>query len=185
LDIHESALEPLPRPDERVARLAVARRRALARMWGGPQIARLPDGRLHLQHGPIDLIIQAWGAAAEVEAAERQAIDRFGNILETLVGELALLRAPLTNVFPAARGPVARRMARAVWPYRDVYITPMAAVAGAVADEMLAAMQVGRMLSKAYVNNGGDIAFHLAPGEEVRTAVVANPTAPALDAVAT
>ncbi|HJQ56484.1 MAG TPA: UPF0280 family protein [Vineibacter sp.] len=153
-------------------------------MWGGPQIARLPDGRLHLQHGPIDLIIQAWGATAEVEAAERQAIERFGDVLETLVGELTLLRTPLTETPSGLRGSVARRMAAAVWPYRDVYITPMAAVAGAVADTILEAMLAGRTLAKAYVNNGGDIAFHLAPGEEVRTAVVVNPSAPALDAVA-
>ncbi|HKH67017.1 MAG TPA: phasin family protein, partial [Reyranella sp.] len=31
--------------------------------------ARLADGRLHLQHGPIDLVIEAFGAAAEVERA--------------------------------------------------------------------------------------------------------------------
>lgn len=154
-------------------------------MWAGPQIARLPDGRLHLQHGPIDLIIQAWGAVFDVEAAERQAVARFADILETLVRELPLLRTPVGTTFPDLRGPVARRMAEAVWPYRDVYITPMAAVAGAVADEMLAALLAGRTLSKAYVNNGGDIALHLASGETLRTAVVANLAAPALDAIAT
>ena len=36
--------------------------------------ALLPDGRrLHLQHGPIDLIVEAWGEAREVAAAYRQA----------------------------------------------------------------------------------------------------------------
>ncbi len=154
-------------------------------MSGGPQIARLPDGRLHLQHGPIDLVIEAWGARDEVAAAYRQAVDRFGDILETLVCELAILRAPIGEARPALAGPVARRMAEAVWPYRDVYITPMAAVAGAVADEMLAAMLKDRTLARAYVNNGGDIAFHLASGETLRTAVVASIAAPDLDAIAT
>lgn len=154
-------------------------------MPGGPQIARLADGRLHLHHGPIDLIIAAWGAQEDVEAACRQATDRFGDILSTLVRELAILRAPVGNVTPAPGGPVARRMVDAVWPYRDVFITPMAAVAGAVADEILAALVAGRALARAYVNNGGDIAFHLAPGESLRTAVVANVSAPGLDAVAT
>ncbi len=37
----------------------------------------------------------------------------------------------------------------------------MAAVAGAVADHILAAMIAGRRLAKAYVNDGGDIALHL------------------------
>jgi len=62
-------------------------------------------------------------------------------------------------------------MVDAVWPYRQVYITPMAAVAGAVADEMLEAMVAGRDLARAYVNDGGDIAIHLAPGETLRIGV--------------
>lgn len=147
----------------------------------GPLSARLPDGRLHLQHGPIDLIIEAFGAAAEVEASYRQAIDRFDDILVTLVGELPILRTAIADAPPALQGPVARRMADAVWPYRDVFITPMAAVAGSVADEILSAMVRERDLLKAYVNNGGDIAVHLAPRQSLRAAIVANADAPALD----
>ena len=133
--------------------------------------AFLPDGRLHLQHGPIDLIVEAFGAPEEVQAAYRQAVDRFGDILPTLVTELRVLRRPVGSVYPLLQGPVARRMADAVWPYRDLYITPMAAVAGSVADEMLAALVRGRVLDKAYVNNGGDIAFHLSPGHELRAGI--------------
>ena len=133
--------------------------------------AFLPDGRLHLQHGPIDLIIEAFGESAEVEHAYRQAIDRFGDILPTLVRELPSLRRPVGDAYPLLHGPVARRMAEAVWPHRSVYITPMAAVAGSVADEMLQAMVAGRTLAKAYVNNGGDIAFHLAPGHELKAGI--------------
>lgn len=147
----------------------------------GPVSARLPDGRLHLQHGPIDLIIEAFGARAEVERAYRQAIARFDDILATLVAELPILRSPIGNAPPSLDGPVARRMADAVWPYRDVFITPMAAVAGSVADEVLAALVCERDLAKAYVNNGGDIAIHLSSGESLRAAIVANVDAPALD----
>ena len=148
---------------------------------GGPVFARLPDGRLHLQHGPIDLIIEAFGAQAEVDAACRQAIERFDDILATLVRELPVLRTAVGSMPPALEGPVARRMADAVWPYRDVFITPMAAVAGSVADEVLAAMVRGRDLAKAYVNNGGDIAIHLSPGQSLRAAIVAKVDAPAID----
>jgi uncharacterized protein len=147
----------------------------------GPVAARLPDGRLHLQHGPIDLIVEAFGEASEVEAAYRQAIVRFDNVLATLVRELTILRTAIDGVPPALDGPVARRMADAVWPYRDVFITPMAAVAGSVADEMLAALVRDRHLAKAYVNNGGDIAIHLTAGQSLRAAIVANVDAPALD----
>jgi hypothetical protein len=142
--------------------------------------ARFGDGRLHLQHGPIDLIVEAFGAADEVERAYAQAIDRFGDILPTLVGELAALRRPLTEAYPLLQGPVARRMAEAVWPHRTVFITPMAAVAGAVADEMLQALVRDRALDKAYVNDGGDIAIHLAPGQSLRAGIFAQ----ALDGVA-
>lgn len=135
--------------------------------------ARLADGRLHLQHGPIDLIIEAFGDVAEREQAYSQAIGRFGDILPTLVGELVTLRRPLGDAFPLLRGPVARRMVEATWPHRSVYITPMAAVAGAVADEMLQATVHGRTLDKAYVNDGGDIAIHLAPGHELRAGIFA------------
>jgi ApbE superfamily uncharacterized protein (UPF0280 family) len=136
--------------------------------------AFLPDGRLHLQHGPIDLLVEAFGARSEVERAYRQAIDRFGDILPTLVRELPLLRRPVGDAYPLLQGPVARRMAEAVWPHRVVYITPMAAVAGSVADEMLVAMLSSRTLDKAYVNNGGDIAFHLSQGHELKAGIFVN-----------
>jgi len=144
--------------------------------------AFLPDGRLHLQHGPIDLVIEAQGAAQEVRAALEQAWQHFQDILDGLVAELPLLRTPVNTAYPLARGPVARRMAAAVWPHRAVFITPMAAVAGAVADEVLAAMLAGRQLSKAYVNNGGDIALHLTPHQRFEIGIAADPQRPALAA---
>ncbi len=135
-------------------------------LWGAPQVGALPGGRLHLQHGPIDLVIEAHAPARDaVQRARHRAITRFADILETLVAELRWLRAPLGRHPPPLEGPVARRMLVACWPHREVFLTPMAAVAGAVADEVLAAMARDGGLSRAYVNNGGDIALHLAPGE--------------------
>jgi ApbE superfamily uncharacterized protein (UPF0280 family) len=75
-------------------------------------------------------------------------------------------------------------MWRACAPLADVFITPMAAVAGAVADEILAAMTAGRDLKKAYVNNGGDIALHLAPGERFATGIVGDLAKPKIAAAA-
>ena len=62
-------------------------------------------------------------------------------------------------------------MEAAVAPLATDFITPMAAVAGAVADEVLAAMIVGRRLERAYVNNGGDSALHLEAGQSMRLAI--------------
>lgn len=139
----------------------------------GPQVAWLPDGRrLHMNHGPIDLIVEVFGEAGEVRAAYRQAAARFRTILEELVAELPGLRQPATIDVPRRfAGAAARRMEHAVIPLAEDFITPMAAVAGAVADEMLAAMVSGRRLEKAYVNDGGDIAVHLSPGAEMKAAI--------------
>jgi ApbE superfamily uncharacterized protein (UPF0280 family) len=51
----------------------------------------------------------------------------------------------------------------------------MAAVAGSVADEMLTTMIAGEDVEKAYVNNGGDVAFHLSPGQSVEAAGASGP----------
>jgi len=149
-----------------------------------PVCVRLPDGRLHCQHGPIDLVIEAWGEPTEVARAYAQAEARFRTVLDELVAELPALRTPIGDVMPRLHGPVAQRMVAAVWPQRAVFVTPMAAVAGAVADEVLAALTRDRVLRKAVVNDGGDIAFHLAPGASLRTGIVADIAAPALDALA-
>lgn len=138
----------------------------------GPQVSWLLDGRrLHMNHGPIDLIIEAFGAPAEVEAAYRQAARRFQTILGELVEELAELRRPSSPRPRSFAGATARRMEAAVSRLAESFITPMAAVAGSVADEMLAAMLAGRMLDRAYVNDGGDIVIHLAEGREMKAAI--------------
>ncbi len=135
----------------------------------GPQANWLPGRRrLHLQHGPIDLILEAWGPPGALQNAYASANNRFQSILEELVDELPALRTPDP---PPLRGTVARAMARAVAPHRPAFITPMAAVAGAVADEILAAMTAAAHLTRAYVNNGGDIALHLTPGASLTAAI--------------
>lgn len=153
---------------------------------GAAHAAWLPDGRrLHLQHGPIDLIIAADGARHEVAAAYRQAWAAFVPVLADLVDELNLIRRPVGAEPIAVGGAVAQRMVAACQPHAARFITPMAAVAGAVADHVLAAMLEGRNLKRAYVNNGGDIALHLAPGASFAIGVVPWLAAPRIEAVAT
>jgi ApbE superfamily uncharacterized protein (UPF0280 family) len=190
------------------------------------QARLLPDGRrLHLQDGPIDLVVEAvpFGpdtpprhaeercAAAPLEAREtgvrasrrafgppqhdeggeavasayRAATLRFASILDELCAELTELRAPF-NAGRIFASPIARRMQAAVAPYgTECFITPMAAVAGSVAEEILAAMVAAAPLARASVNNGGDIALHLAPGESVRVGLVDRPDRPGLFGSAT
>jgi ApbE superfamily uncharacterized protein (UPF0280 family) len=146
-------------------------------MRSPPQIALLSDGRrLHLQDGPIDLVIDACGAPAEVRAAYGDAARRFSGLLDVLWAELAELRKPAQPDRTELKGIVARRMHAAVAPFaRDGFITPMAAVAGAVAEEVLGAMLKAARLDRAYVNNGGDIALHLEAGEHFALGLMDRP----------
>ncbi len=141
------------------------------------QIQRLPDGRrLYLHDGPMDVILEAFGPPAEVRAAYAAATQRFATILDELCSELAILRAPARADGPAPVGVVAKRMAAAVAPYATrTFITPMAAVAGAVAEEILSAMTAAARLERAYVNDGGDIALHLSPGQQFVVGMVDRP----------
>ncbi|HTW59620.1 MAG TPA: UPF0280 family protein [Terriglobales bacterium] len=140
------------------------------------QIRMLDGRRLHLQDGPIDLVVEAFGAALEVEAAYRAAGERFATVLDELCGELSRLRQACVLESEWPRGSTARRMMAAVMPFAEEYfITPMAAVAGAVAEEILAAMTTAADLSRAYVNDGGDIALHLSPCERFVIGMVERP----------
>lgn len=143
-----------------------------------PAIIRmLPDGRrAHMNDGPIDLIIEANGTTHAIRAAYEAAARRFVSVLDELCAELPLLRGRSTPSSPEPNGSVARRMASAVSPYcTDHFITPMAAVAGAVAEVILSEMTQTAELDRAYVNNGGDIALHLSEHRHYRLGMVERP----------
>lgn len=147
-----------------------------------PQITWLADGkRLHLQDGPIDLIVEANGTPENVRVAYANAAARFDGLLDELCAELTLLRARADASGTKLEGVIARRMYDAVGPFAAAhFITPMAAVAGAVAEEILEAMTLAAMLDRAYVNNGGDIALYLAPGQSFSVGLIDRPDRPSL-----
>jgi hypothetical protein len=130
----------------------------------GAVCAILAGRRWHFQHGPIDLIIGADGDPDAVEAAVERTWLRFQIMLSELVAELPWLRSPV-QLASQVRGPVARRMFAACHPHGGEFITPMAAVAGAVADELIESFRGDERILRAYINNGGDIALHLQPGQ--------------------
>jgi ApbE superfamily uncharacterized protein (UPF0280 family) len=159
-----------------------------------PQIALLSGGkRLHLQDGPIDLIVEAKGREADVRSAYEAAARRFTGLLDELCSELAELRKAADPLRTALKGIVARRMHAAVAPFAtqefitpmaavagsvaQEFITPMAAVAGSVAQEILGAMLAAAVLDRAYVNNGGDIALHLTGREQFTVGLMDRPDA--------
>ena len=133
----------------------------------------LPDGRrLHLHHGPIDLIIEVTGKGRE--PAFRAATARFQTVLEELAPQLSQLRLPIGRR-PTVTGTIARRMIQAVEPFIPDFVTPMAAVAGSVADEILGEIARCSHIQKAYVNNGGDVSIHLTQGQTMVAAMAGLP----------
>ncbi len=149
----------------------------------------MADNRLHLQHGPIDLILHVDASEEMRKRLYSAAKKRFSTVLQELVVEMDLLKHPWSEYLPDPKGGIAQKMCFAVRG-SDIFVTPMAAVAGAVADEVLEAMlneakntdpcleEIQRM----YVNNGGDIAFWLNAGESFSIGVVDNPGIPELNA---
>ena len=149
---------------------------------GGPaapemeaQRAKFSDGRWHFQHGPIDIVIGADGDVDAMAAAHEAAWQRFRTVLPELVAELPALRSPVRGPC-ALQGVIARRMWGACRPFRNsdsAFITPMAAVAGSVAQELIGHYQRDG-IARAWVNNGGDIALHLAAGASARVGLFAD-----------
>jgi uncharacterized protein len=131
---------------------------------------QLPDGRWHLQHGPMDIVLGASGRADTVALAHERAWKRFATLLDELVRELPQLRLPVRGSACPVRGVVARRMWEACMPHQSSFITAMAAVAGAVAQE-LAACYAASGVQRAWVNNGGDIAVYLEPAQSLRIGI--------------
>lgn len=129
----------------------------------------LEDGKkLHLHHGPIDLIVEVDADRNEIrDLAFAAAANRFDTLLNGLVGDLNQLRSELRPGDVLPNDPVARRMVEVTRQFSyGLFMTPMIAVAGSVAEEILDAMVSVQPLRRAYVNNGGDIALHLEPGEK-------------------
>lgn len=143
-----------------------------------PTRTRLDASRWHWQHGPIDLILSADGTPSALQAAYEACWARFVDVLPELAGELKQLRQPVPAEAALKddtqlQGPVARRMWSACHPHRARYITPMAAVAGSVADELITAF-AREGISRAFINNGGDIALYLTEGRQYRVGVFAD-----------
>ncbi|OUR80171.1 hypothetical protein A9Q83_01725 [Alphaproteobacteria bacterium 46_93_T64] len=153
-------------------------------MVGQASAQIMEDGRrLHLQHGPIDIMAEAFGAEDEVQAAYHQGAQFFETVLQSLVIDLDFLRKPVDGKILPELGLISQQMWHAAYRVSEGrFVTPMAAVAGAVADAVLASMAKGRDLQKLYVNNGGDIALYLNDNARFVGGVVNNQDAPDIDA---
>ncbi|MFT5390052.1 MAG: ApbE superfamily uncharacterized protein (UPF0280 family) [Gammaproteobacteria bacterium] len=140
----------------------------------GASASTLSGDRVFLQHGPINLVIHADGDAHDVALAYAQLCDAFPFWLGTLVEELTRLRQGESFTMPLPSGNIARRMAKSVRDCAPTFATPMAAIAGAIADEAIELFHQQTGIVRAYVNNGGDIALYVSPGETLKVGIVAD-----------
>jgi uncharacterized protein len=131
---------------------------------------RLGEYRWHFQHGPIDLIIDVDADSGAGESCVANCWEKFQGTLPALVAELRDLRRAAAER-PVLRGLVAKRMLNACVAFADErFITPMAAVAGSVADELIGTFLCPGV-RRAFINNGWDIALHLTPGTHYRVGI--------------
>lgn len=139
----------------------------------------LPDGSYLVDCGPATLVVKAVRDGQAMAGLDRMLLAAVRERLAAITAHLPLLRgtdchrsdwswaaagAPPAGSLPAA-------MIDAVRASGDTDLTPMAAVAGAMSDSLadqLAAMGA----DKVFVNNGGDIAIRLKPGQTLTMAVM-------------
>jgi uncharacterized protein len=129
--------------------------------------------RSHWQHGPINIVTDLHGSIEQIHAAKQAMWLRFPNCLPELVRELAALRSNCSYLKnDTFAGTIANRMWQAVFPFQAQFITPMAAVAGSVAQELLnIAKDFG--MQKIIVNNGGDVAIYAIADETITIGLLA------------
>ncbi len=132
----------------------------------------LPDGRLRVEHGPVSLVAEArWPDGGFRPGVLMEAGRRALEVLEELAALRPLLGLDARRIRnPAALPPVARAMWEAARQFPDRYVTPLVAVAGALADAVADFLKE-RGAARTVVTNGGDVALRLAPGQWVRVGV--------------
>jgi uncharacterized protein len=114
--------------------------------------------------GPMRLVIQAWqGGQTYIEPARRAAEEAIA-YLERIARCRPLLSRPWPQIENLPADVFARRMITSVKAIGDDDLTPMAAVAGTIADAV-ADWLFEHAATKVIVDNGGDIAVRLAEGE--------------------
>ena len=135
-------------------------------------IIKEKDNRLFLQHGPIDIVVEAIGK--DKYLAYEKVKTYFKTLLSDLVLELELLKKEV-RYDRQFTNQIAQKMQQATQEFHPDFITPMAAVAGSVADSVLEVLTSGFILEKAYVNNGGDVSFYLKKGQSMKSSLASMP----------
>jgi ApbE superfamily uncharacterized protein (UPF0280 family) len=120
--------------------------------------------------GPMRLIIQAWNKKQPQIKLARRAAEESISYLERIARCRPLLSRPILAIEDLPEDELALGMINSSRAIGDHDLTPMAAVAGTIADAV-ADWLYERGATKVIVDNGGDIAVRLAKGETVNVGV--------------
>ena len=133
-------------------------------------IGVIDDESVLVECGPMRLVIRAWNKDQPQISPARQAAQESISYLERIARCRPLLSRPWPRIKDLCDDELAQRMITSVMTIGDGDLTPMAAVAGTIADAV-ADWLFERGLTRVIVDNGGDIAVRLAEGEEVTVGV--------------
>jgi ApbE superfamily uncharacterized protein (UPF0280 family) len=118
----------------------------------------LPGGSVLAESGPMRLVISASiGNVVQTKTALRAAEESYG-FLECVARHRKFLGRQFLETREQIRDPLALKMISSVLAIGDEDLTPMAAVAGTIADEV-ADFLFERGMTKVVVDNGGDVAI--------------------------
>ena len=136
-------------------------------------IGVIDDESVLVECGPMRLIIRAWNKTQPQLSLARRAAEESISYLERIARCRSLLSRPWPRIKDLCDDELAQRMVTSVKTIGDGDLTPMAAVAGTIADAA-ADWLFEQGLTKVIVDNGGDIAIRLARGERATVGVRPN-----------
>jgi ApbE superfamily uncharacterized protein (UPF0280 family) len=138
-------------------------------------IALVDEQTVLAECGPMRLAIRAWeNGKAQIQICQQAAEQSF-SYLEGVANHRAVLSGLAGKIHSLPQNELARRMIESVRAVGDPDLTPMAAVAGTIAD-YVADWLFDRGLTKVVVDNGGDISIRLAANETVAVGIRPNIT---------
>jgi hypothetical protein len=132
--------------------------------------------------GPMRLVIRAWNKKQPQIKLARRAAEESISYLERIARCRPLLSRPIPDIEDLPGDELALGMIRSTRAIGDHDLTPMAAVAGTIADAV-ADWLFEQGLTRVIVDNGGDIAIRLARGETATVGVRPQVTSPLISHV--
>ncbi len=133
-------------------------------------IVVLDDEAVLAECGPMRLVIRAWKEDIPQIDLLRRAAEKSFEFLERIAAHRTTLSQPFPDIKTPPRDALAARMVQSVGLVGDRDLTPMAAVAGTLADAV-ADWLFEKGLPKVIVDNGGDIAIRISQGQTVTVGI--------------